>query len=776
MFRFKKRTVDEFVGAILAIFLISVSFLCVRAAQVTGVNDTMSRGKVAMASNHDLSFVTPSGAGEGSTMTVTFPAGFGTSGMTAGDVDLFDNGLPVSTAPDCSGTEQAAAVWLGNTLSFQICPGDGGAFAPGSTVTIVIGTDAIDYGVGVNRVINPAAAGAYRLAIGGSFGDSGFAPVSVALDDSVDVTACIGDACNIAPPPPPPPVVIEPKIGGSTGPEQTPPPQISGVTIDQITVTTARISWHTDIASNSYVRYGSSALYDQIYGANDNVTDHSVVLIGLKPGTEYYLAARSMDVFGNVEISSENTFTTLSVKTAVLPQITDIILESVGGTDATITWKTDMPTYWEIDFGRTNNYGNEVNNGAFDTTHSAALGNLSPDTAYHFRILAIDANGDQAYSSDQSFMTFDTIPPAIFLLHVEFITPNSADIVWQTNKPATGGVKYGVSEAYENGEIIESAGYTNVHRVSLSGLSAGTSYHVKVFQTDQSGNDSQSGDTTFLTASILSAPMAARTNLPPLPIVPQKNLVAIGSEALPVTVNGVPTEIVANILSTVIEGTIGIELPDALTAKTLKEAVLQVGSDTYEFAQGPDGIYRVFFAAPPAPGTVPAVVRLEYADGTAAYAKWNINIAAPGTVYEIINGKNVPVPGARVTVLKNGVPWNGAQYGQNGVDQTKANGEYSIFVPKDNYSLKIEKNGYATKIIELTQTPGPVSVQIQINKEVIKGSILSKKALDLAKHTVSQPACIFPWALLLLIIGYIMRRYFKQKVGSKGGGRTISKN
>ncbi len=761
MFRFTKRTVDEFIGVFLAIFLISAAFLSVRAAQVTAVSDTMSRGKVSTAANHNVVFVTPSGAAEGSTMSVTFPTGFGTSGMTADDVDLFDNGLPVSTAADCYGTEQAAAVWLGNTLSFQICPGDGGAFAPGSTVSIVIGTDAVDYGVGVNRVINPAVSGAYRLAIGGSFGDTGSAPISIGLDDQVGVTACIGEACNIAPPPPP--VVIQPVIGGSSGPGQTPAPRMIGVTIDQITVTTARISWQTDIASNSYVRYGLSSSYGQVYGINDYVTDHSLVLIGLKPGTTYHLAARSMGVFGDVAISADQTFTTLSVKKAVLPQISDIVLESIGGTEVVVSWKTDVPTYWEIDFGRTDNYGNEVNNGVFDTAHTTTLGNLSPNTTYHFHILATDANGDQAYSPDQSFTTFDTIAPAISLAHVEFITPHSADVVWQTNKPATGGVRFGPSALYEGGEAIETTGFATLHRVSLTNLNAGTLYHYKIFQTDHSGNDAQSADQIFLTGSIVAVPMPPGPNKPEIPGQGTSKAVAIGSGQIIATVNGVPAEITANLMNAIVDGIIGLQLPDSLTSKTTSSALVQVGNDTYAFTQGTDGAYRVFFAASASSGTVPVTVTIKYADGASVYASWKLEVVPGGTIFENVNGTKVPVPGAKVTILKNGMPWDGSVYGQNGYEESAPNGGYGFFVPKDTYSLKIEKNGYKTKIIEIKPSLGPINEQIGLDKETPKIVSLPKNLVNFAKFAASQPACVFPWMLLLMVALFLIRRYVKQK-------------
>ena len=716
MSRLFRKTADEYIGIFLAIFLVSIAVFSAHASTITGASDAMTRVKAGTLSNHTIVFTTMSGASEGSTMTVTFPTEFGAAGMTENDVDLFDNGLPVTTAPDCSGAEQAAAVWLGNTLSFQICPGDGGSFAPGSAVTILIGTNAVGSGVGANRLTNPAAVGSYRLIIGGSFGDSGFATVAISFEDEIGVTACVGDACNGAPPPPPPPPapVTVPIVGGSTGPGQTPPPRIIGLVINEITVSTARITWSTDIASNSYVLYGTGAAYGEVMGNDDRVQAHSIVLLGLKPGTTYHAMTRSMGFFGDVGVSADQMFTTLMAKSTIPPQISDIIMEMIGGNEATVIWKTDVPTYWEIDFGRTESYGNEVNEALFDTLHTATIGNLSPNTLYHFQIVATDGYGGIAASSDQTFTTFDTIAPSISLVRVEFISPHSVDIVWQTDKPATGGVKFGISAAYESGEKAESTGYATLHRVSLTKLAAGTLYHFGIFQTDQSDNDAQNNDGIFLTAFQPAAPEGSIALI--APIQPSKNVMAIGSGILLLTVNNVPTGIAANVATATTGSVVGLGLPDELTAKPIDNAAVQVGDEAYKISVRTDGSYGVYFTAPQTNGNVPITVLTNYKDGSSAYSQFNLMIAAAGDVYEVVNDQKISVTGATVTILQNGMPWDGSQYGQNNIQTTDKGGKYSFYLPKGNYSLKIEKNGYISQITDIRQYNGIVSDTIKIAK------------------------------------------------------------
>lgn len=501
----RHKTADEFIGILFFGFLLLVFAVSSRAALVTAASDTLSRGKVGVQSNHDIVFVTPSGIAEGMTATVTFPPAFSAVGMTEDDVDFFDNGVPVTTAPDCSGNEQMAAIWAGNTLSLQVCAGDGGAVGAGATVEIMIGTNAVDSGVGASRIYNPASAGSYKIAIGGSFGDSGFAPVPIALNDEVGITACVGD-CVVVPPTLP----VEPVLGGSTASAQTPPPKVTGVVIDQITATSARVSWQTDIYSNTYALYGLTTDYGGVAGKEEKTGTHSVTIMGLGSGYIYHVKARSMGYFGDVGFSTDLTFSTLPTQNATQPKISNIRLEEISGESATIAWNTTPATWSRIEFGRTANYGSVIEEQSFDASHVLTLENLEPDTQYHYRIISVDEGGTQTVSADYVFKTFDTNPPKISLIHTGNLRSGSFDVIWTTDKPTTGGVKYGQSLSYEGGESLEPYGFSIIHRVAVSNLVANTEYHFKIFASDNFGNDSESADQSVVTKADAIPPANAQ--------------------------------------------------------------------------------------------------------------------------------------------------------------------------------------------------------------------------------------------------------------------------
>jgi hypothetical protein len=114
-------------------------------------------------------------------------------------------------------------------------------------------------------------------------------------------------------------------------------------------------------------------------------------------------------------------------------------------------------------------------------------------------------------------------------------------------------------------------------------------------------------------------------------------------------------------------------------------------------------------------------------------------IAAAGDVYEVVNDQKISVTGATVTILQNGMPWDGSQYGQNNIQTTDKGGKYSFYLPKGNYSLKIEKNGYISQITDIRQYNGIVSDPIKIAK-------IKQNLINLNPY----------WILLLILIILIL--------------------
>ncbi len=98
------------------------------------------------------------------------------------------------------------------------------------------------------------------------------------------------------------------------------PPLISYVVSIDITVSSAMITWVTNELSDSQVEYGLTINYgEQTTVDMNNVVSHVVNLSGLSSGETYHYRVKSKDAAGNLSVSGDFTFTTLSVP---LPDLT----------------------------------------------------------------------------------------------------------------------------------------------------------------------------------------------------------------------------------------------------------------------------------------------------------------------------------------------------------------------------------------------------------------------------------------------------------------------
>lgn len=92
----------------------------------------------------------------------------------------------------------------------------------------------------------------------------------------------------------------------------------------------------------------------------------------------------------------------------------------------------------------------------------------------------------------------DTSDPEISDLTLSDITSSSIKITWTTNENANSVINYGTTDNY--GSTESSSTLTTSHSISLSNLSANTTYHFNVTSSDASNNTGDAGDNTFTTA------------------------------------------------------------------------------------------------------------------------------------------------------------------------------------------------------------------------------------------------------------------------------------
>jgi hypothetical protein len=92
----------------------------------------------------------------------------------------------------------------------------------------------------------------------------------------------------------------------------------------------------------------------------------------------------------------------------------------------------------------------------------------------------------------------DTTPPTISNVAASSITATGATITWSTNEASDSQVLYGATSAYGSSSPLNPAAVTS-HSVTLTGLTAGTTYHYAVKSADAANNSATSTDFTLTT-------------------------------------------------------------------------------------------------------------------------------------------------------------------------------------------------------------------------------------------------------------------------------------
>ncbi len=133
-----------------------------------------------------------------------------------------------------------------------------------------------------------------------------------------------------------------------------------------------------------------------------------------------------------------------------------------------------------------------------------------------------DPGGSNPFSCDDAGLDMsvnDGIGPGVSDVTVANLSSKSATVTWSTDEPATSKLNYGRNNQYGTSSSISNALVTS-HSVTISGLTPATGYHFQVVSADGAGNETTSGDNTFLTGVVGFDVVVGTKTLPPTTKVP----------------------------------------------------------------------------------------------------------------------------------------------------------------------------------------------------------------------------------------------------------------
>jgi len=172
----------------------------------------------------------------------------------------------------------------------------------------------------------------------------------------------------------------------------------SGPEVIYTSQNSAKIGWETDELSSSFIEYGLSEEYTDIEGNPDNDSLHEVILTNLTASTTYHYRVKSADLFGNIYLGTDSTFTTEGSSDLTPPATPEGLSSSYGNQWTKLTWNENQ----EGDLSGYNLHRGTVYPGALPLIASNLADSSYKDqglvngVTYYYQLTAVDQSSNES--------------------------------------------------------------------------------------------------------------------------------------------------------------------------------------------------------------------------------------------------------------------------------------------------------------------------------------------------------------------------------------------
>jgi hypothetical protein len=212
-----------------------------------------------------------------------------------------------------------------------------------------------------------------------------------------------------------------------------------------------------------------------------------------------------------------------SAAAATAPSVTTGPVTSVAPTTATVSGDVNpngTATTWHVEYGTSTSYGSSTSSasagaGTAAQAVTATLTPLKPGTTYHYRFVATSSAGT-THGAD-GILTTSSVP-AVVTGNASSVSATSATLngtVDPSGRPTTWYFEYGRSTSYGTKTPVKdggSASGASAVSASVTGLTAGTTYHFRLVATNDAGT-SRGSDHTFVASAAPTVTTKAASNV-----------------------------------------------------------------------------------------------------------------------------------------------------------------------------------------------------------------------------------------------------------------------
>ncbi len=318
--------------------------------------------------------------------------------------------------------------------------------------------------------------------------------------------------------------------GKSSGPDETlqtlpNPPTVEAKTASAITRTTATLNATINPNGGAVGEcrfeygttegYGSSVPCSALPGSGASPVATSASVAGLAANTTYHFRVVAGNA-GGTSRGADETLRTPPSPPTVVSEAASAITQTTAVLNASVNPNGGEVNECKLEYGTTAAYGSSASctpspgSGAGSVAVSASVGKLSPNTTYHFRIVATNPGGSNK-AADETLKTLPN-PPAVVTSTASAIAQTAATLNATVN-PDGGEVgecklEYGTTSAYGSSSSCAAPPGSGTSPVAVSaaagGLAANTTYHFRIVASNPGGT-SNGADETLRTLPIAPA-------------------------------------------------------------------------------------------------------------------------------------------------------------------------------------------------------------------------------------------------------------------------------
>jgi hypothetical protein len=190
-------------------------------------------------------------------------------------------------------------------------------------------------------------------------------------------------------------------------------PEIQNLNVDILDPYTAKVTFTTNVDTETSVSFGEGGKFDQKAGVGAYAKIHQIELKNLLDNMTYTYYVDAKDKIGNSTKTEARVFSTPIDTTG--PEVKEVKIDMLplGESDefaqAIISWTTSKPSTTKLEYGEGVISGryekSSIPDNSLNTSHTVIVKDLNPATTYHVRIVSVDKRGNQTTSSDYTFVS-----------------------------------------------------------------------------------------------------------------------------------------------------------------------------------------------------------------------------------------------------------------------------------------------------------------------------------------------------------------------------------